>query len=91
MAKLKIKKGFVLNEIDGEYIVAATGKKSRSFSGYICLNYTGKFLWELISKGIEKDKLCEKFAEEFEIDIDTAKEDTDLFLSKLEGADIIER
>ena len=28
---------------------------------------------------------------EFEIDCDTAKEDIDAFLSKLEGAEIIER
>lgn len=91
MAKLKIKKGFVLNKIDGEYIVAATGRRSRTFGGYVCLNHTGKFLWDLLSKGIEKDELYKKIAEEFEIDSATAKDDTDAFLSRLEGADIIER
>ena len=85
------KKGFVLNEIDGEYIVAATGRRSRTFGGYICLNHTGKFLWDIISKGTEKDTLYKKFAEEFGIDYTTAKDDADAFLSKLEGADIIER
>ena len=90
MAKIKIKKGFVLNEIDGEYIVAATGKRSRTFGGYICLNHTGKFLWDIISKGTEKDTLYKNFAEEFGIDYTTAKDDADAFLSKLEGADIIE-
>ena len=91
MAKIKIKKGFVLNEIDSEYIVAATGRRSRTFGGYICLNHTGKFLWDIISKGTEKDTLYKKFAEEFGIDYTTAKEDADAFLSRLEGADIIER
>ncbi len=91
MAKIKIKKGFVLNEIDGEYIVAATGRRSRTFGGYICLNHTGKFLWDIISKGTEKDTLYKNFAEEFGIDYTTAKDDADAFLSKLEGADIIER
>lgn len=91
MAELKIKRGFVLNEIDGEYIVAATGRRSRSFSGYICLNHTGKFLWSLLQKGISYDALQREFMNEFEIDCDTAKEDIDAFLSKLEGAEIIER
>ena len=90
MAKLKIKKGFVLNEVDGEYIVAATGKNSLTFSGYICLNHTGKFLWDLLARGISQNDLYKKFMKEFEIDFDTAKEDADAFLAKLKGADVIE-
>ncbi|UKI38392.1 MAG: PqqD family protein [Clostridiales bacterium] len=80
-----------LNEIDGEYIVAATGRRSRTFGGYICLNHTGKIFVGHHFKRHRKRYALQKFAEEFGIDYTTAKDDADAFLSKLEGADIIER
>lgn len=43
---MKIKDGFMLRKVGGQYVVVAFGEASRSFNGIIRLNETGKFLWE---------------------------------------------
>ena len=46
---MKIKDGFMLRKVGGQYVVVALGEASRSFNGIIRLNESGKFLWEQLS------------------------------------------
>ena len=54
---MKIKDGFILREVAGNYIVVAVGSAVKTFNGVINLNQTGAFLWELLQKGAEKEDL----------------------------------
>ena len=43
---MKIKKGFLLRQLDGENMVVAVGEAGRSFSGVIRLNDSAAWCWK---------------------------------------------
>ena len=61
---MKIKSGFVLEEVGGEFLAVAVGELADSFNGMVRLNNTGAFLWNLLTEGdYTRDELCVKLAE----------------------------
>ena len=88
---MKIKEGFVAKEIAGQYVVVALGEASKVFNGIIKLNDSGRFIWELIAEGKEKDTIIDALLEEYEgVDRETAEKDFDNFVNTLKGANILE-
>lgn len=87
---MKIKKGFLLSEIDDTGVVVATGKLSRTFNSMVTLNSSGIMLWKILEKGASEDELKEALMSEYGIDENTAALDLEEFLNTLKGADIIE-
>ena len=88
---MKIKKGFVLEEVGGSYLACATGKLVKQFSGYIRLNSTGAFLFRLLcDKDMTESELVGALTAEYEIDTDTASKDAAAFVKRLSEAGIIE-
>ena len=51
---MRIKNGFVLEKVGDSYLSCATGKLAKQFSGFVRLNETGAFLWEMLSSGVRK-------------------------------------
>ena len=51
---MKIKDGFVLEEVGGDFLAVAVGDRATEFSAMVRLNGTGAFLWNLLS---ESDKI----------------------------------
>ena len=86
---MKIKDGFLLREVAGNYIVVAVGSAVKTFNGVINLNQTGAFLWELLQKGAEKEDLVKELLEEYEVDEQTASKDVDIFIERLQQANLI--
>ncbi len=87
---MKIKNGFLLREVAGNPIVVPVGEDTVDFNGIITINETGKFLWELLSEGIEKEVLLEKFMKEYAVSEEEAKEDIRAFIQTLLDNDIME-
>ena len=88
---MKIKNGFVAKEIAGQYVVVALGQASKIFNGIIKLNESGKFFWDMLVKGAEKEDLVKALLEEYEgVDEATATADIDRFIGELRGANILE-
>ena len=83
MSEMKLKEGFVLQEVAGETIVMPTGG-SLKLNMMITLNSTGKFLWEKLEKGIEQAELAAALAETYQIDADTANAHVAEFVRKLD-------
>ena len=46
---MRIKKGFELREVCGEYIIVAYGKENIDFNKVISLNESASFLWKAIA------------------------------------------
>ena len=80
---MKIVKEFVLREIAGEAILVPTGETSQEFNGMINLSATAQFIWENLEKVDSLDELVDKILEEFEVDEETAKRDSYLFIVEL--------
>lgn len=87
---MKIKEGFVLRNICGEYIVVAVGRQTLDFKGLIKLNETGAFLWEKLQTECTADELLAAMQAEYDVDTKTAQVDIETFIASLQAAELIE-
>ncbi len=87
---MKVKEDFLLREVAGCFVVVPVGKATVDFNGMLNLNDTGAFLWENLQEETTKQELVEKLLSTYEITEDIASRDVDLFIKKLEDADLLE-
>ena len=87
---MKIKSGFIVKEIAGQYVVIALGAASKIFNGIIKLNDSGKFIWDKLAVGADKDDIVNALLEEYDVDRTMAEADVDKFIDELKGANILE-
>ncbi|MBR2431313.1 MAG: PqqD family protein [Clostridia bacterium] len=87
---MKIKSGFIVKEIAGQYVVIALGAASKIFNGIIKLNDSGKFIWDKLAVGADKDDIVNALLEEYDVDRTVAEADVDKFIDELKGANILE-
>ena len=86
---MKIKDGFILREVAGSFIVVAVGSAVKDFNGIINLNETGAFLWKILESGATKEELLKKMLEEYDVNEETARQDIDAFINKLQEAKLV--
>jgi hypothetical protein len=86
---LKIKDGFLLKEVAGNFVVVPVGSNLVDFSAMITINETGAFLWEHLQNETNIEALVEKLTKEYDIDKETARKDTEEFIKILAENNII--
>lgn len=86
---MKIKEGYMLSRVAGNYIVVPLGDEALDFNGLITTNETGAFLWQRLSEDTDRDALLTAMLNEYEIDESTAAADIDAFLNKLSDAELL--
>ena len=57
---MKIKKGFVVQNIQGSYVACSTGKLTRDFSGAIKMNESGVFIFNQLKEDITFEELTQR-------------------------------
>lgn len=88
---MKIKKGFVLEKVGDSYLSCATGKLAKEFSGFVRLNETGAFLWNILAnEDVTKEDLVVKMTSEYDISAEIAARDIDIFTENLKKNGILE-
>ncbi|MBR3811296.1 MAG: PqqD family protein [Agathobacter sp.] len=88
---MKIKEGFVLREVMGQSVAVPVGENSKQFHGMIKLNATGAEIWKDLEKGLTKEQIAQRIADEYEsIELEEALLKVEQFLKKLEDAGITE-
>ena len=85
---MKIKEGFVLRTVAGE-TVALPSKGVTDLDMMITLNGTGKFLWEKLALGAEKEELVEALLAEYDVDRERAEKSVDAFVARLKELDFL--
>lgn len=80
---MKIKQGYILREVAGNYIVVAVGEAVKNFNGIINLNETGAFLWKQLQDGATEEQLKKAMLEEYDVQEDVAQNDIKAFIDKL--------
>ena len=86
---MKIKQGFILREVSGNFIVVAVGEATKTFNGMIQLNDTGAFLWKLLEKGATQEQMVEQMATEYAVDSQVAQQDVKEFIENLKEANLL--
>ena len=87
---IKIKGGFILREVAGNYIVIGVEDESIDFNGLITINNdVGVFLWEKLVDGTTMEELLKNLMAEYDVDEETAKKDITEFLKKLDEGELL--
>lgn len=88
---MKIREGFILRDVADKTFVVAVGELSKTFSGIITLNETGKFIWEMLSNSATEEEIVEALLEECEdAERVVVEKDVKEFIEKLKGDKILE-
>ena len=87
---MKIKNGFVLEKVADSYLACATGKLATQFSGFVRLNETGAFLWNILLEGADIDQLADSMMKQYEIGEDVARRDAVAFAESLRKNGILD-
>ncbi len=86
---MRIKDGFVVRNICGEYVVVAVGRQTLDFKGLIKLNETGSFLWEQLQSERTADELLNALRNEYDVSEEIAKADIAAFIASLQEAELL--
>lgn len=86
---MKIKDGFILREVAGNYIVVAVGDAVKEFNAVINLNEISALLWKRLAEGATEEQLVDALLSEYEVEKETAQKDVKIFIEKLTEAKLI--
>ena len=86
---MKLKEGYVLREVAGNYIVVAVGVAVKNFNGVINLNESAAFLWQQLLEDKTEEQLVTALLGEYEVSEEIAKRDVKAFVEKLNGAKLL--
>ena len=80
---MKIKEGFILQQVADSSVVVPVGEASATLNGIINLNASGVILWNLLAAGADREKLVQGLTAEYDVSHDKAMQGVDAFLNSL--------
>jgi len=87
---MKVKSEYILRELAGQNIVVPIGSEAVNFNGVITLNNSGKRLFKKLKEETTKEGLVQELLDTYDVSIEQATKDVELFLHKLESNNILE-
>ena len=89
---MKIKEGFEIQNVCGEYIIVPAGVENVDYSRIISLNETAVYLWESVAtkEAFTTDDLVELLLEEYEVEESVAREDCELIIERWKEMELVE-
>ena len=89
---MRIKSGFVLEEVGGAYLAVAVGDLTESFNGMVRLNSTGAFIWNLLGeRELSREEIVVELVRAYDgVTADDVMPGVVAFEEKLRSAGIIE-
>ena len=87
---MKIKSGFVIREIAGQYMAVPVGERVNDLHGMIALNETGAFIWKLLENEKTEEDLARALTEEYEVSYEEALEAVREFRELMEKENVLE-
>ena len=89
---MRIKKGFVLREVCGEYAIVGEGLGAVNFGKLLALNETAAWLWkEALEQGdFTAESLAEKLCEEYDVEPAVARKDVEAILTEWQNVEVVE-
>ena len=89
---MKLKSGFLLEQVGGTYLAVAVGDRADEFKVLIKLNSTGAFLWNLMQdRDVSREELIDAIMNTYEgVTREVAERDIIIFETKLREGGILE-
>ena len=88
---MKLKKGIVLGNIDGQDFAIATGKLSQTVSGIINNNETANYIFKLLQKEQTVDSIVSAMTERYDASEEEIRSDVNEIIAKLDEYGILEK
>lgn len=85
---MELKKGFVMRQVAGEYIVVNAGADV-AFNGVMNLNASAATLWKRLEEPATMEELAQALLAEFEVDEATAVQAAESFVEMLKERDLL--
>ncbi|MBQ3045691.1 MAG: PqqD family protein [Clostridia bacterium] len=79
----KVKDGFIVRRIGNQIMAVPVGRQTTDIHGVIALSKSGELLWNALVSGADIEALADILTENYDVDRDTAKADTERFLDGL--------
>ncbi len=88
---MKIKEGFKIREVCGNYVVMATGLENRKYNKMLNLNDSAAYLWKAVcDKEFTQETLAELLTAEYEVSLQTAMADAQKLIEDWKNAGVVE-
>ena len=87
---MKIKDGFLLKNIAGEWVVVPTGDRALRMQGAMILNDVASFIWKKLQSSVLYEAVLDAITNDYDIKRSEAKQDLDIFLSRLQEIDALD-
>jgi len=87
---LKLKEGFLLREVAGQWVVVPLGERVVEFNGIMTLSESGALLWGKLKEGTTEEELLQVLMAEYSVDEDIAKKDIQEFIQSIKDKGLIE-
>lgn len=88
--EMKLKPGFVVRCVAGEYMAMPTGENISAFQGTVVLNGVSAFVLEHMVNPVSREDLLEMLLAEYDVSRERAAQDLDVLLEKLRSYGMIE-
>ena len=72
-----------MRQVAGRYVLAPVGEMTKTFSGMVTMNATGKFLWDLLEQDQTVESLAQALVDNYEVDLQKATQDVIVYLEPL--------
>lgn len=87
---MKIKDGFMLREIAGQWVVVPLGSRVVEFNSIMTLTESGAILWRMMEKGSGEDEMIKALLAEYDVDESVVREDVHAFVESVVDKGICE-
>lgn len=87
---MKIKDGFMLREIAGQWVVVPLGSRVVEFNSIMTLTESGAILWKLMEKGSGEDEMIKALLAEYDVDESVVRGDVHAFVESIAEKGICE-
>ena len=88
---MKLKKGFVLRQINKRYYAVPVGPLAARHKILISMNGTCLFVWQQLHQDRTRQELLDAILAEYDVALEVAAADLDRFLGALEQAGLLEK
>ena len=88
---MKIKKGFVLRQLLGEYVITGEGLEMVNFNKIISLNGSAAYLWEQVKdKDFDSRMMADLLLDKYDVSEETALADSQKLIDSWKDAGLLE-
>ena len=88
---MRLKSGFVLEEVGGTYLAVAVGERAEEFKVLIKLNSTGAFLWRIVAQSdVTEADLVRELCSVYNVSEDIAARDVSAFVKILTDGGLLD-